>query len=173
MTLELRDTVVAVGLSGPPKMVAAAWYTLASPLKPSTALPTLSQSEINTLFQRAESLHAAETSSFASGSSSKSRGLSDAPSGGAKGEMAFFAKVAGTGTLSDRLSALTLMVQSSPVHNTKALETLKGMAERGKRKGWKGRGTEGDPVCCGLVGRRWSARSQAQVRHVLLSLACR
>jgi ribosome biogenesis protein MAK21 len=49
--------------------------------------------------------------------------------------MAFFAKVAGTGTLSDRLSALTLMVQSSPVHNTKALETLKGMAERGRGKG--------------------------------------
>ncbi|KAJ3526899.1 hypothetical protein NMY22_g9983 [Coprinellus aureogranulatus] len=155
MTLELRETVAAVGLSGPvgidgkiesfewidarglftPKMVAAAWYTLASPLKSSTAPPSLSQSEINTLFQRAESLHAAETSSFASGSSSKSRGLSDAPSGGAKGEMAFFAKVAGTGTLSDRLSALTLMVQSSPVHNTKALETLKGMAERGRGKG--------------------------------------
>lgn len=40
-----------------------------------------------------------------------------------------------SGTLSDRLSALTLMVQGSPVHNIKALESLKGMMERGKGKG--------------------------------------
>ena len=37
--------------------------------------------------------------------------------------------------MSDRLSALTLMVQKSPLHNGKALESLLGMAERGKGKG--------------------------------------
>lgn len=39
-----------------------------------------------------------------------------------------------SGTLSDRLSALTLMAQSSPVHNTRALETLRGMGQKKGRE---------------------------------------
>ncbi|KAH8830015.1 ribosome biogenesis protein [Flagelloscypha sp. PMI_526] len=50
-------------------------------------------------------------------------------------ETEFMSQMISSGTLSDRLSALTLMVQSSPFHNTRSLETLKGMAERGKGSG--------------------------------------
>ena len=43
----------------------------------------------------------------------------------------FYSTVMSTGTLSDKISALTLSVQESPVHNMKALESLVGLA--GKR----------------------------------------
>lgn len=49
--------------------------------------------------------------------------------------LTFLQKILQGGTLSDRLSALTLLVQSSPLHNVRALESLKNMAERGKGKG--------------------------------------
>jgi ribosome biogenesis protein MAK21 len=55
--------------------------------------------------------------------------------GSVSSEANFLSKIINSGTLSDRLSALTLLVQSSPLHNVKALETLKSMAERGKGKG--------------------------------------
>jgi ribosome biogenesis protein MAK21 len=48
---------------------------------------------------------------------------------------AFLQKVLQGGTLSDRLSALTLLVQASPLHNMKALDALKSMAERGRGGG--------------------------------------
>lgn len=38
-----------------------------------------------------------------------------------------------SGTLSDKISALTLAVQESPVHNTKALETLIGLGKKRSR----------------------------------------
>ena len=38
------------------------------------------------------------------------------------------------------LSALTLLVQASPVHNTKSLESLRTMAERGRGKGGRDEG---------------------------------
>ena len=38
-----------------------------------------------------------------------------------------------SGTLSDKISALTLSVQESPVHNTKALESLVGLARKRSR----------------------------------------
>ncbi|CAF9929023.1 MAG: hypothetical protein ALECFALPRED_004233 [Alectoria fallacina] len=43
----------------------------------------------------------------------------------------FYSTIMSTGTLSDKISALTLSVQESPVHNVKALESLVGLA--GKR----------------------------------------
>ena len=43
----------------------------------------------------------------------------------------FYSTIMSSGTLSDKISALTLSVQESPVHNMKALETLLGLA--GKR----------------------------------------
>ncbi|EGN97244.1 hypothetical protein SERLA73DRAFT_92285 [Serpula lacrymans var. lacrymans S7.3] len=76
---------------------------------------------------RASSLHSSATSTYQSHSSSTLTS--------SKSEYSFLQKILQSGTLSDRLSALTLLVQSSPVYNIKALETLKGMAERGKGKG--------------------------------------
>lgn len=46
----------------------------------------------------------------------------------------FISRVLSSGTLSDRLSALTLMVQASPLHNMRALESLKGMAGKKGRE---------------------------------------
>ena len=43
----------------------------------------------------------------------------------------FYSTIMSTGTLSDKISALTLSVQESPLHNMKALESLVGLA--GKR----------------------------------------
>jgi ribosome biogenesis protein MAK21 len=43
----------------------------------------------------------------------------------------FYTTIMSSGTLSDRISALTLAVQESPLHNVKALDTLVGLA--GKR----------------------------------------
>lgn len=77
--------------------------------------------------ERGASLHAKAVETYQSGSSSTVTSSSS--------DYAFLQKILHSGTLSDRLSALTLLVQSSPLHNTKALETLKGMAERGKGKG--------------------------------------
>ena len=80
---------------------------------------SFSQSEISNLYQKAESLHAARLS----------------PKNGSTSESSFLSKIVHSGTLSDRLSALTLLVQNDPIANTSALDTLKSMAERGKGKG--------------------------------------
>ncbi|KAL6303673.1 CBF/Mak21 family-domain-containing protein, partial [Sparassis latifolia] len=56
------------------------------------------------------------------------------------GDAHFMQNILARGTLSDRLSALTLLVQASPVHNAKALETLRGLAERGRGKGGREEG---------------------------------
>lgn len=94
------------------------WYSslpsLGTADPPNTALHNLTA-----LTKRAETLYNDELSARKTQSS----------------EASFLAKIVHTGTLSDRLSALTLLVQSSPLHNAKALETLKSMAERGKGKG--------------------------------------
>lgn len=52
-------------------------------------------------------------------------------------DAAFLSRILSSGTLSDRLSALTLMVQASPVHNQRALESLKSMS---MKKGGSGGG---------------------------------
>lgn len=45
----------------------------------------------------------------------------------------FYNTVVASGTLSDKISALTLAVQESPIHNVKALETLIGLAKKRSR----------------------------------------
>src|SRR6202012_4912753 len=45
----------------------------------------------------------------------------------------FYNTVITSGTLSDKISALTLAVQESPIHNVKALETLIGLARKRSR----------------------------------------
>lgn len=102
------------------------WYTAVPSLpanEGAAATPTASQ--LSSLMDKASSLHASDVSNYTSASASTSS-TSDAK---------FLFKVLQSGTLSDRLSAMTLMVQGSPVHNIKALENLKNMAERGKGQG--------------------------------------
>ncbi|KAL6718124.1 RNA-binding ribosome biosynthesis protein mak21 [Lecanora helva] len=45
----------------------------------------------------------------------------------------FYSTIMSTGTLSDKISALTLSIQESPVHNMKALENLVGLASKRNR----------------------------------------
>jgi ribosome biogenesis protein MAK21 len=45
----------------------------------------------------------------------------------------FIAQIMTSGTLSDKVSALTLVVQESPVHTTKSLENLLGLAKKRSR----------------------------------------
>ena len=45
----------------------------------------------------------------------------------------FYSTIMSTGTLSDKISALTLSVQEAPVHNMKALESLVGLARKRSR----------------------------------------
>ncbi|KAI6144196.1 ribosome biogenesis protein [Pisolithus tinctorius] len=93
------------------------------PLQPTTSnAATLTPEKLSSLLDRATSLHTNSTSTVTSSSS----------------DYSFLQNILQTGTLSDRLSALTLLVQSSPLHNTKALEALKNLAERGKGKGGRG-----------------------------------
>ncbi|KDR71796.1 hypothetical protein GALMADRAFT_281643 [Galerina marginata CBS 339.88] len=101
------------------------WYTAMPPLAPTSSPPTISPTQLSSLSEKATSLHEADTRTFQTSSSANS----------SSSEASFLSKIIQSGTLSDRLSALTLLVQSSPLHNIRALETLRGMAERGKGKG--------------------------------------
>ncbi|KAK7035790.1 CCAAT-box-binding transcriptional factor [Favolaschia claudopus] len=105
---------------------ASHWYLSAPPLgAASSSLPTVNAVQLSSFTTRAANLHANDISTFQTSSSSNS----------SASEANFLSKIIQSGTLSDRLSALTLLVQSSPLHNIRSLETLKGMAERGKGKG--------------------------------------
>lgn len=81
--------------------------------------------KLSALSEKARLLHETDIRLFQSSSQA----------GTASSEATFLSKFIQSGTLSDRLSALTLLVQSSPLHNVKALDSLKSMAERGKGKG--------------------------------------
>ncbi|KAI9439771.1 CBF-domain-containing protein [Lactarius indigo] len=114
------------------------WYNFLPCLCP-TSSPVLSQSasHIATLLNNASSLHASELENFTI--------LPNASSGSAS-DQSFLRNVLTGGTLSDRLSALTLMAQGAPLHNIRALEALKNLAEKGRggvsvsQDGEKGRG---------------------------------
>ena len=101
------------------------WYTAVPPLPPSTSTPAITTAQLSAFVSKAAALHDKDITTFQASSSSNS----------SSSEANFLSKIIQSGTLSDRLSALTLLVQSSPLHNTKALESLKLMAERGKGKG--------------------------------------
>jgi ribosome biogenesis protein MAK21 len=100
------------------------WYNFLPPLHP-TSEPVLSQSasHLTTSFNRASSLHASELENFSA--------LPNA-STGSTSDQTFLRNVLTGGTLSDRLSALTLMAQGAPLHNVRALEALKNLAEKGR-----------------------------------------
>ncbi|RPD58303.1 CBF-domain-containing protein [Lentinus tigrinus ALCF2SS1-7] len=105
------------------------WYTSVPPLPPKPDLPQPTAAQLSSLTERASSLLSTDAEKYASSSAAQS--TSDAH---------FLKTILSTGTLSDRLSALTLLVQASPVHNTAALESLRSMAQRGRAKGGRDEG---------------------------------
>jgi ribosome biogenesis protein MAK21 len=99
------------------------WFNFLPPLPTaSDSVISPSSSQLAALLDRASSLHASELSSSA---------LSNA-AGGSSSDRAFLRNILAGGTLSDRLSALTLMIQGAPLHNIRALEALKNLAEKGR-----------------------------------------
>ncbi|KAI6014539.1 hypothetical protein PISMIDRAFT_88728 [Pisolithus microcarpus 441] len=105
------------------------WYDDVPSLQPiALNAATLTPEKLSSLLDRATSLHANVVNASQSTSTVTS----------SSSDYNFLRNILQTGTLSDRLSALTLLVQSSPLHNTRALEALKNMAERGKGKGGRG-----------------------------------
>ncbi|KAK2465032.1 hypothetical protein APHAL10511_003108 [Amanita phalloides] len=68
---------------------------------------------------------------------SRAQALFTTPIPAPSSETRFLSNIVHSGTLSDRLSALTLLVQSDPVHNVKALDSLKAMAEHGRDESLK------------------------------------
>jgi ribosome biogenesis protein MAK21 len=106
----------------------ACWYNLVELLpQPTSPPPIPSSAQISSISSKAAALHANELSRFSSAESSTLASSSS--------DQTFLKNILASGTLSDRLSALTLMVQSSPLHNTRALEALKVMVEKGKSRG--------------------------------------
>ncbi|PIL32656.1 hypothetical protein GSI_05360 [Ganoderma sinense ZZ0214-1] len=105
------------------------WFTTVLPLSPKSDLKQPSASQLASLTERAASLLSQDAKAYASSSSAHS--ASDAH---------FLKTILSTGTLSDKLSALTLLVQASPLHNTAALDGLRSMAQRGRAKGGRDEG---------------------------------
>lgn len=92
------------------------------------ALPTPAQNQIplqpdlvDGIYQHAKSLLELENKNYALRSKSASSAHH------------FYSTIMSSGTLSDKISALTLSVQESPVHNMKALENLLGLARKRSR----------------------------------------
>ena len=101
------------------------WYSVILPLSATKNLHTPTPAQSSSLLSKAASFHAADVQNYnASGVST-----------GSASDSQFLHQVLQSGTLSDRLSAMTLLIQGSPVHNVKSLDNLKSTAERGKGKG--------------------------------------
>ncbi|OAP57371.1 hypothetical protein AYL99_08109 [Fonsecaea erecta] len=98
------------------------WYNSPDPDVDRTSPPkhTVSKESIEELYEYAKALLDEDNNSFKESQQSSSAN-------------AFYNTVISSGTLSDKISALTLAVQDSPIHNTKALETLIGLARKRSR----------------------------------------
>jgi hypothetical protein len=111
------------------------WFNFL-PSLPTASTSVASASQLALLLNRASSLHASEVSTFS---------LSNV-AGNSASDRAFLRNILSGGTLSDRLSALTLIVQGAPLHNVRALEALRSLTERGRgvgsvsQEGEKGKG---------------------------------
>lgn len=108
------------------------WYSLVTPLTPpKSPLPAPSASQLSSLSERAAILLQKDAEQYQASAASTGHSASDSH---------FLNTILSQGTLSDRLSALTLLVQASPIHNIKSLESLRSMAERGRGKGGRDEG---------------------------------
>ncbi|KAH7098243.1 CBF-domain-containing protein [Auriculariales sp. MPI-PUGE-AT-0066] len=103
---------------------ASNWYEIVPDLsQPAKPLPTPSAEIVSSRSARATDLLAQDVARYEAQSSTSS---------GADAQ--FLSRVLSGGTLSDRLSALTLLAQGSPVHNASALEQLRGLAKKKSRE---------------------------------------
>ncbi|KAI9819961.1 MAG: hypothetical protein M1827_006531 [Pycnora praestabilis] len=99
------------------------WHAAAIPVLPPTrgSLPPSPTPLIHRIHQYAISLLEADNQLYASKQFS------------ATSSHRFLSTITSSGTLSDKISALTLVIQESPVHTMKAFETLLGLARKRSR----------------------------------------
>ncbi len=98
------------------------WFDIPDPDVDIETAPkyTISKESIEQLHEYAKSLLDEENQKFKTSQDSSSA-------------QSFYNTVITSGTLSDKISALTLAVQESPIHNVKALETLIALARKRSR----------------------------------------
>ncbi|KAH8117031.1 CBF-domain-containing protein [Phellopilus nigrolimitatus] len=120
------SSLVLIHISAARSHTALVFYPPLPPSSSKSPAPPSPQT-LSTQQARAASLHSSELSAYETATSANKLTASSS-------DAAFLQRVLSSGTLSDRLSALTLMAQSSPVHNTRALETLRGMGQKKGRE---------------------------------------
>ncbi|GFF44130.1 uncharacterized protein C4F10.09c [Aspergillus lentulus] len=100
------------------------WYATALPPTPSNTkhAKALPRHVVERVHNYAISLLEKETKMY-----------TEAQQASASSSHKFYTTIMSTGTLSDKISALTLAVQESPVHNTKQLENLIGLGKKRSR----------------------------------------
>ncbi|KAL8866302.1 MAG: hypothetical protein Q9174_006382, partial [Haloplaca sp. 1 TL-2023] len=98
------------------------WYAATLPAITATSDPiALPADLIARVHEHAKSLLEKENERYAS------------RTGSANSDRQFYSTIMSSGTLSDKISALTLSIQESPLHSVKALETLVGLARKRSR----------------------------------------
>ncbi|KAL9122866.1 MAG: hypothetical protein Q9187_000577 [Circinaria calcarea] len=99
------------------------WHAAELPPLPSStkSRPMPSKNTVDGLFQQAKELLEKENKDYAL----RNRNSSSAHQ--------FYSTIMSSGTLSDKISALTLSAQESPLHNVRALESLVGLAKKRSR----------------------------------------
>lgn len=99
------------------------WYAATLPALTSTdiSIVALPPDLVTQVHEHAKSLLEMENERYAS------------RTGSANSDRQFYSTIMSSGTLSDKISALTLSIQESPLHNMKALETLVGLARKRSR----------------------------------------
>ena len=96
------------------------WFNAPLPVIAPDDRPDISQATISKLFAHSKELLRQENQRYANSKSSSS-------------SHKFYSTIMSSGTLSDKVSALTLSIQESPLHNMHALETLVGLAKKRSR----------------------------------------
>lgn len=95
-----------------------------------TDLPTISAKQANTLPRHlVERVHQYAATLL----EQENKMYAEAQQASASSSHKFYTTIMSTGTLSDKISALTLAVQESPLHNTKSLESLIGLGKKRSR----------------------------------------
>lgn len=97
------------------------WYNIPLELNSETPDRSLKQYEIDELYDHAKTIVNKENDLYYSEFNKSSS------------QQRFLSQVLSNGTLSDKISALTLLVQEAPMHNIKSLDNLLGMCSKKSR----------------------------------------
>ncbi|KAH8425932.1 RNA-binding ribosome biosynthesis protein MAK21 [Aspergillus melleus] len=98
------------------------WYNIELPPIPAKQVNALPRHLIDRVYQHALTLLEKESKMY-----------SEAQQASASSSHKFYTTIMSSGTLSDKISALTLAVQESPVHNSKSLESLINLGKKRSR----------------------------------------